>query len=263
MLGTLPSSYLKWLADQEDNPAYDLYNWPQLAKIVLEDPVYQDRIEYEPALRMFEGGAKGNFIFREDFDIIKAYRDIGDRYGWDWNDKEGWSKVKRDFIGTSYSGRIPRKKKDNTGEAAQLDPSESVKSEACENKNIGHLDDKNGVKTGRKYGVFVGRKREERIERMRSRREEKMKMVKNDKVVQEGVLEEKEEEVSRGRVKKEKVRKGKGNLERRKRELALERNDEINSFAKIEVSSENGEVSNPFPGRDALFQKLKREGKIK
>jgi Putative quorum-sensing-regulated virulence factor len=262
MLGTLPSSYLKWLADQEDNPAYDLYNWPLFAKIVLEDPVYQDRIEYEPALRIFEGGAKGNFILREDFDFMKAYRDIGDNNGWDWDDKEGWSKVNRDFIGTSFSGRIPRKK-DKSGESAQLGASQSMKNEAREKNNIGCLDDQNGVKNGKKHGVFVGKKREERIERMRLRREEKKKMVKNDKVLEEGVLEEKEEEASTSRVKKERARKGKGDLEGRKKELDLGRNNEINSFPKIEVSLGNGEVSNPFPGRDALFQKLKREGKIK
>lgn len=259
MLGTLPSSYLKWLADQEDNPAYEFYNWPAFAKIVLEDPVYQDRIEYEPALRIFEGGAKGNFIFREDFDIMKAYREIGDRYGWDWDDNEGWSKVKRDYIGTSYSGRIPRKKKDKSGE---LGASESVESEASEKKSMRCLDDQNSVKNIKKSGFIVGRKRGERIERMRLKREEKMQMMNSEKVVEEEVLEEQEEEALRSRVKKERVRKGKGDLGRRKRDLGMGRNDEIIGFAKIEGSSENGEVSNPFPGRDALFQKLKREGKI-
>jgi hypothetical protein len=33
------------------------------------------RIEYEPVL---SDDVSRNFIFREDFDIIKAYRDIGD-----------------------------------------------------------------------------------------------------------------------------------------------------------------------------------------
>lgn len=253
MLGTLPSSYLKWLADQEDNPAYDLYIWPALAKAVLEDPVYQDRIEYEPVLRMFEGGAKGNFIFSGDFNMIQAYRDIGDRYGWDWDNKDGWAKVKRDFIGTSYSGRIPRKKDDGAQLAASDD--------GVDKKTTGNLDDRNGA---RKPGFFVGKKRVERIERMRLKREERMQMVKSDRVVEEEVSEEKEEEVPRTRIKKERVRKAKGDLGRKRRELGLGRNDEmISSFAKIEPSLENGEVSNPFPGRDALFQKLKREGKIR
>jgi hypothetical protein len=75
-----------------DNPAYDLYwlyNWPALAKIVLEDPINEGWIKHVPALRMFEGNVKDNFIIREDFDVIKAYRDIRDRYRWDWEEKEG------------------------------------------------------------------------------------------------------------------------------------------------------------------------------
>ncbi|KAF3328096.1 hypothetical protein FCM35_KLT06702 [Carex littledalei] len=296
MLGTLPPSYLKWLSnpDVSDPDIYlSLATWSDLAKQVLQDPVYQDRIEWEPAWKIFTGEGRGNFYESESFDWKKAYNDIGEKYGWDMDDKEGWSKVKRELIGTSFSARIPRKK----DRRSKLRASESVKSEVIEKKkrpvlvggkkgeriermrmkreklpgrievkeavnkseDSGYLDDQNEVKNDENCGLLVGKNREERIERMRLRREEKAQMVRSNEVVEEEILEEKEVELPRIRIKKEGVKRVKRNLGKRRRQLGtgLGRNDEIISFAEIKENSGNVEVFNPFPGRDALLEKIK------
>lgn len=291
MLGTLPSAYLKWLAEAIDVNG-SLSYWSELTELVLQDPVYQDRIEWEPALRLFSGtGLKGNFIQGRDsksFDVMRVYREIGERFGWDMEDKEGWSKVNRDLIGTSFSGRIPRKSK----ERGAFGVSESVKrgeredrggsvvegkrgertermrlkrekvpgriEEREEVSKLGFSDSGYGVDVGRKVGFLVGKKRGVRIERMRLRRERNLQMAQSDKGEEEEILEEEREEDTTIRTMKERVSTRKEHFGRRNGGFGVGKKDGLIDFAMTEEEGRigDGEIFNPFPGRDALIHSL-------
>lgn len=291
MLGTLPPSYLKWLSkpDISDPDIYfSVSMWSDLAKQVLQDPVYQDRIEWEPAWKIFTGEGRGNFYESKSFDWKKAYNDIGDKYGWDMDDTEGWSKVNRQLIGTSFTARIPRKKdrKERPVKSQVIEKKKrpvfvggkrgeriermrmkrdklpgriELKEVVNKSEDLGYIDDQNELKNDENSGLLVGKNREERIERMRLRREEKAQMVTSNELVEEEILEEKEVELPRTRIKKEGVKRVKRNLGKRRRQLGtgLGRNDEVISLLEIKENTGNGQVFNPFPGRDALLEKIK------
>ncbi|VVB00759.1 unnamed protein product [Arabis nemorensis] len=53
MLGTLPSSYLKWVS--KNLRAGDSEYWAKLADEVLNDDVYKDKIEWEFAEKILHG----------------------------------------------------------------------------------------------------------------------------------------------------------------------------------------------------------------
>ncbi|KAJ0242195.1 hypothetical protein HA466_0206920 [Hirschfeldia incana] len=108
MLGSLPSSYLKWVS--KNLRAGDTEYWAKLADEVLEDDVYKDRVEWEFAEKILHGSdesikEKKN---RGDVDSVSMLLEISERFGWDNEDKIGWSKVNYELLGTSRGGRIPR-----------------------------------------------------------------------------------------------------------------------------------------------------------
>ncbi|KAE8673403.1 DNA directed RNA polymerase, 7 kDa subunit [Hibiscus syriacus] len=102
MLGTLPSNYLRWVS--KNLRAGDNERWAKLADQVLEDPIYRDRIEWEFAENVLNGnnakGRAGN--------SVSLLLEMSERFGWDNEDKEGWSRVKFELLGTSNGGRLPR-----------------------------------------------------------------------------------------------------------------------------------------------------------
>ncbi|XP_030551218.1 uncharacterized protein LOC115755815 [Rhodamnia argentea] len=106
MLGTLPSSYLRWVCN--NLRARDTEEWAQLAEQVLQDPVYRDRMEWESAERVLNGGGAGG----GPGSAVPELLEISERFGWDNEDKAAWGRVDFKLLGTSKGGRIPRKSDD-------------------------------------------------------------------------------------------------------------------------------------------------------
>ncbi|KAK3219072.1 hypothetical protein Dsin_013042 [Dipteronia sinensis] len=113
-LGSLPSTYLKWVS--KNLRARDFQHWAELADQVLDDPVYNDRIEWELAenlltgnmnINSFASSSAGNGSDHES--AAARLAEMSERFGWDNDDKVGWSKVDFQLLGTSNGGRIPRK----------------------------------------------------------------------------------------------------------------------------------------------------------
>lgn len=100
MMGSLPSTYLRWVS--KNLRARDFEDWAKLADQVLDDAVYRDRIEWESA----ENTLSGN---RSNAGGVSELLGISERFGWDNDDKVGWSKVNFELLGTSKGGRIPRR----------------------------------------------------------------------------------------------------------------------------------------------------------
>ncbi|KDP25049.1 hypothetical protein JCGZ_22584 [Jatropha curcas] len=104
MLGALPSTYLKWVS--KNLRAGDFESWAKLADQVLEDPVYQDRLEWEFADGVLNGNKDASLSRNES--AVSQLLEISERFGWDNEDKVGWSKINYELLGTSKGGRIPR-----------------------------------------------------------------------------------------------------------------------------------------------------------
>jgi len=149
MLGSVPSSYLKWV--RKNLNAGDFLEWARLAEQVLQDPVYKDRLEWEVAEKYLTGDILASNSMTRD--PLAELLELSQRFGWDNEDKVGWSKVDFKLLGTSKGGRIPRVKEKKQGEPGEL---ESVEA-----------DDDHGKRLG---GEVVKGKREERRERMRMKR---------------------------------------------------------------------------------------------
>ncbi|KAL5548463.1 hypothetical protein UlMin_003694 [Ulmus minor] len=150
MLGTLPSSYLKWVSN--NLRARDFEQWAKLSDEVLQDPVYQDRIEWEFAQNFLDGSNSNSSSLRNS-GVVSGLLEISNRFGWDNDDKIGWSRVDFELLGTSKSGRIPRIG-ENGGEKEEEDRE---------------------VAKGDGDGDGDGKKRKERRERMKTRlRKEKL-----------------------------------------------------------------------------------------
>ncbi|KAL3632169.1 hypothetical protein CASFOL_025153 [Castilleja foliolosa] len=103
MLGSLPSSYLRWIS--KNLRAGDTEEWARFADQVLTDPVYRDRIEWEMAENVLNGSPNSN---GDGSSAVKELLEISERFGWDNEDKIGWSKVDFGLLGTTKGGRIPR-----------------------------------------------------------------------------------------------------------------------------------------------------------
>ncbi|WCJ37155.1 hypothetical protein M5689_018309 [Euphorbia peplus] len=106
MLGSLPSSYLKWVS--KTLRAGDSIHWATLADQVLQDPVYHDRLEWEFADSILNGNT--NNSSSSTTDAVSRLVEVSERFGWDNEDKIGWSRVNFELLGTSKGGRIPRLK---------------------------------------------------------------------------------------------------------------------------------------------------------
>ncbi|XVF86220.1 hypothetical protein PTKIN_Ptkin18bG0022900 [Pterospermum kingtungense] len=104
MLGTLPSNHLRWVSKNLRGREFE--QWANLAGQVLQDPVYQDRIEWEFADNVLQGNINNAKVTRRS--AVSMLLEISERFGWDNEDKDGWSKVKFELLGTSKGGRIPR-----------------------------------------------------------------------------------------------------------------------------------------------------------
>lgn len=107
MLGSLPSSYLKWVS--KNLRAGDTEYWAKLADQVLDDDVYKDRVEWEFAEKILHGSDESLKKSREEeLSSVSMLLEISERFGWDNEDKIGWSRVNFELLGTSRGGRIPR-----------------------------------------------------------------------------------------------------------------------------------------------------------
>ncbi|KAL7100444.1 hypothetical protein ACP275_09G145700 [Erythranthe tilingii] len=119
MLGSLPSSYLRWVS--KNLRAGDTEEWAKLADQVLSDPVYRDRIEWELADKILSGNeASAATAIGDGRNAVSELLEISKRFGWDNEDKRGWSKVDFGLLGTSKGGRIPR-----VGAAAGIEEEEA------------------------------------------------------------------------------------------------------------------------------------------
>ncbi|XP_010545569.1 PREDICTED: uncharacterized protein LOC104817895 [Tarenaya hassleriana] len=159
MLGALPSSYLKWVS--MNLRAGDSEFWAKLADEVLDDPVYQDRIEWEYAEKILHGSNETmrNLVSskKESADgknSVSMLMEISERFGWDNEDEIGWGKVDFELLGTSKSGRIPRSIPDKNEDTQKVERREGKK-ESEED------DDGNGGKRSERRERMKMRLREE------------------------------------------------------------------------------------------------------
>ncbi|KAH7691026.1 putative quorum-sensing-regulated virulence factor protein [Dioscorea alata] len=103
-LGSLPSNYLLWIS--RNLRARDFEHWAKLADEVLADDVYKDRLEWEAAQRVLTGdGSARSKLENSAAELLE----ISQRFGWDYEDRDAWSRVDFALLGTSSGGRIPRK----------------------------------------------------------------------------------------------------------------------------------------------------------
>uniref|UniRef100_A0A6M2F7D1 Uncharacterized protein n=1 Tax=Populus davidiana TaxID=266767 RepID=A0A6M2F7D1_9ROSI len=118
MLGTLSSTYLKWVS--KNLRAGDFEHWAKLADQVLQDPVYKDRLEWEFADNALNGNnnrsiSGSSSLSRNDDSAVSRLLEISERFGWDNEDKVGWSRVNFELLGTSKGGKIPRRSSSSRG----------------------------------------------------------------------------------------------------------------------------------------------------
>ncbi|KAL3689010.1 hypothetical protein R1sor_015319 [Riccia sorocarpa] len=100
-LGTMSSKYLKWMAKNLRNGPQS--EWAEYAEEVLEDPYYQDRLEWEKVEKLM--------TMAHDVDKITGNRDVlapAKVFGWDLENDTAWRKVNFALLGTTRGGRIPR-----------------------------------------------------------------------------------------------------------------------------------------------------------
>lgn len=156
MLGTLPSTYLKWVSN--NLRARDFEEWAKLADQVLEDPVYKDRLEWELAEKLLKGDVL-NANSKAD-GVVAELLDISQRFGWDNEDKVGWSKIDFQLLGTSKGRRIPRVQERKDEELKNLKRGEAEDRERC-------AEDRSEVGSNE---VGVRERRVERRDRLRMQR---------------------------------------------------------------------------------------------
>ncbi|XP_073147814.1 uncharacterized protein [Henckelia pumila] len=124
MLGSLPSSYLKWVS--KNLRAGDTQEWAKLADEVLVDSVYRDRMEWELAENVLNGNNVGSSSSSSSSSSlgnsnssVSVLLEMSERFGWDNDDKVGWSKIDFGLLGTSKGGRIPRRSLEPDKESAK------------------------------------------------------------------------------------------------------------------------------------------------
>ncbi|KAI3890585.1 hypothetical protein MKX03_036133 [Papaver bracteatum] len=219
MLGTLPSKYLKWVS--KTLRARDFEEWAQLADQVLVDPVYKDRIEWELAEVLLNGNeiSSGKNVKSPVSDLLE----ISERFGWDNDDKIGWSKINFELLGTSKTGRIPRKA------ISSDDDDDDEDSKGFMEKKFGGLSDSSNVGGG---------SREERREKQRLKRVLELRKVKLDFVAN------KKKEIDHHHQQHQ-----------HQHSIDLDNDDDL--MAAVEKPA-----SSPFPGRENLLKKVLNRQKI-
>ncbi|KAL8458894.1 hypothetical protein ACS0TY_036406 [Phlomoides rotata] len=115
MLGSLPSAYLKWVS--KNLRAGDTEEWAKMADEVLDDPVYRDRVEWEAAEKILNGDTAGHCSNGDGRNAVTELLEISERFGWDNEDKRGWSRIDFELLGTSKGGRIPRVAADRSNDS--------------------------------------------------------------------------------------------------------------------------------------------------
>jgi hypothetical protein len=78
--------------------------WADYAQEVLDDPLYQDRIEWEKVEKLL--------VHSHDLAQLSNSRDAlapARMYGWDIDNESAWSGVNFALLGTTKGGKIPRK----------------------------------------------------------------------------------------------------------------------------------------------------------
>ncbi|PKI34384.1 hypothetical protein CRG98_045224 [Punica granatum] len=240
MLGTLPSTYLRWIS--KNLRARDFEEWSRLADEVLEDSVYKDKIEWEFA----EGLLNGNRATTSKTEsAVSELLEISERFGWDNNDKVGWSRVNFELLGTSKGGRIPRRIHSSNGKEGR-----DLMSASGETSRGDGLGITGGGGSG--GGLVLSeeeKRRRERRERLKSKRSERHKYgFKSGANVVDEVMKK------------------------------LGRNTDANANANANANADGGrgegeeeaswsgsnknmveleEVYNPFPGRKGLLKKVR------
>uniref|UniRef100_A0A0D9VPC4 Uncharacterized protein n=1 Tax=Leersia perrieri TaxID=77586 RepID=A0A0D9VPC4_9ORYZ len=234
MLGTLPPSYLRWVVAELDYG--DTAAWASLAREVLDDPVYIDRVEWEHAHRFLRGDTDYD---GGDGEEDGPLQEMADRFGWDLSDEEGWSRLDFRLLGTSYGGRIPRK-------GGRKQTTSSGSSSLGGAKNARNLFDIGSDRDG------LRGKRDERRERMRMRRETQVRNVKLDMLgVNAGV----KDDGARGtrRMAPRNRMTGKNDI------LGLGRGGRAGELLGEKLlPGSGGQGGNPFPGRQAFLDKVRK-----
>ncbi|KAI3472940.1 hypothetical protein Pfo_031012, partial [Paulownia fortunei] len=233
MLGSLPSTYLKWVS--KNLRAGDVEEWAKLADEVLSDPVYGDRIEWELAEKILNGNAASPCSNgKNGSNVVTELLEISERFGWDNEDKVGWSKIDFGLLGTSKGGRIPRVVAETNVELGSLKKKKKKKKEK--------------IKVEEEIWEEDGGRRRERRERVRRRRVLKTSSSSGSRTsIQRNGWE------MQGRM--EKVG-GYGNREGINDERGQEGEGEGEGEGDDGGSSEPVVVRSPFPGREALLNKM-------
>ncbi|KAG2680325.1 hypothetical protein I3760_11G095100 [Carya illinoinensis] len=218
MLGTLSSSYLRWVS--KNLRARDFEDWAKLADQVLQDPVYRDRIEWELAENLLNGNINDSSLRNES--VVSELLEISERFGWDNEDKSGWSKVKFELLGTSKGGRIPRAGK-NGGKETDFGLSKGTEQRVVE----------------------VSSKGEERRRARRQRLRTKTGAAREEKEVEELGI-KKESIINGGFGNRFYGRSDEDNV------MIRMQRDRMNGRDGVIMEKNN----NPFPGREALLKKV-------
>jgi hypothetical protein len=234
MLGTLPPSYLRWVVAELDYG--DTAAWASLARDVLADPVYVDRVEWEHAHRFLRGDSDYDYAY-DDGD--GPLQEMAERFGWDLSDEEGWGRLDLRLIGTSYGGRIPRK-------------GARMQSTGRSNDSLGGAKKASMFDVGADPDVARG-KRDERRERMRMRREDQVRTSKMGMLGVNAGLQLQDTGAPWPTPRKVQIRTAKKEI------LGLgpgRRGGEVLDEKK--AAGKGGQAANPFPGRQAFLDKVRK-----
>ncbi|KAJ4959076.1 hypothetical protein NE237_026187 [Protea cynaroides] len=272
MLGTLPTKYIKWVS--KTLRARDFEDWAKLADEVLQDPVYRDRIEWEFAENILNGNTRSSITESPVSDLLE----ISERFGWNNEDKVGWSKIDFALLGTTKGGRIPRigdfkneiqkkfgvsvgmgsLKKDLRRKREARSSSVIAGSTVSNKKEVGGAWDGDLGLLGKESRVSVsenlGLKEPRKVSNLK-----KGFRVSVDSEEENGVRVTREERRERQRLKRG-LQVGKLRMENRGKNKERERDKDYE--AEDEDEDQRVEYHNPFPGREGLLKKVLRNRRI-